>query len=114
MRKASMLLTATLSVALLGGAGAGPALDAPDAAQRLAALYANEARWELAALPEIVSLEEDPDPAVAAAARLLVRRYLVWGPTRPGWRERRDANRPGFEPWDRAGLRAWRARGSRR
>jgi len=39
-----------------------------------------------------------------------VRRYLVWGPTRPTWRDRREGNRPGFEPYDGAGLRAWRAR----
>lgn len=112
MRTTLFLLTCALVALLLGGAGApGPALDAPAPSLRLAALRANEARWHHDSLPELIELESDPDPAVREAARLLVRRYLVWGPTRPTWRDRKDGNRPDFEPYDRTGLRAWRARG---
>jgi hypothetical protein len=88
-------------------------LASPRPAERRAALELGALLWDHGALPLLVALESDPSPSVREAARQLVRRYLVWGPRRPGWRERRDANRPGFEPWDRAGLRAWRARGGR-
>ena len=112
MRTTLLLLTCALAALLLGGGGTPePALDAPDVSQRLAALRANEQRWDHDSLPELIELESDPDPAVREGARLLVRRYLVWGPTRPTWRDRRDGNRPDFEPYDRAGLRAWQARG---
>ena len=112
MRTTLLLLTCALVALLLGGArAAGPALDPPDPSLRLAALRANEARWDHDSLPELIELECDPDPAVREAARLLVRRYLVWGPAQPTWRDRRDGNRPDFEPHDRTGLRAWRARG---
>jgi hypothetical protein len=79
--------------------------------RRRAALEANGAAWDARVLPLLERLEHDPDAEVRRLARRLVRRYLIWGPAPPSWRERRDANRPGFEPWDRAGLRAWRARG---
>ena len=109
MRTTLRLLSCALAALLLGGTGT--RRPAPDASQRLAALHANEQRWGHDSLPELIELESDPDPAVREAARLLVRRYLVWGPTRPTWRDRKDGNRPDFEPYDRTGLRAWRARG---
>ncbi|MDJ0849386.1 MAG: hypothetical protein QNK04_13515 [Myxococcota bacterium] len=91
-------------------ARARPRFASPDPRLRAAALEANAAAWDAEALPRLIALEDDPDPFVRDLARRLVRRYLIWGTQRPTWRERRDGNLPGFEPWDRAGLRAWRAR----
>lgn len=67
--------------------------------------------WDYDGLPHLVELESHPDPELREAARALARRYLVWGPTRPTWRDRLEANSRPFEPYDRAGLRAWRDRG---
>ena len=112
MRTDRLLLTCAFAALLVAAGGQPePALDALGPAQRLAALHANERRWNHDSLPQLVVLERDPDPVVREAARDLVRRYLIWGPTRPTWRERRKGNRPGFEAHDRAGLRRWRARG---
>ena len=111
MRTTLLLLTCAVAALLVGvGGTTGPALDSPEPVQRLAALRANEQGWDHDSLPELIELESDPDPAVREVARLLVRRYLVWGPARPTWRDRRDGNRRDFEPHDRSGLRAWRAR----
>lgn len=86
------------------------ALRDPSPAVRRVALEVNATVWDHEALPILIELENDPDPQVRRQARLLARRYLIWGPQRPTWRQRRDANQPGFEPHDRPGLRALRAR----
>ena len=95
-------------------AAGGSPLASPDPRVRADALEANAEAWDAAALPLLIRLEEDPDPRLREQARGLVRRYLIWGPTPPTWRQRREANRRDFEPWDRAGLRAWRDRGRAR
>jgi hypothetical protein len=87
------------------------ALGDPDPARRLAAVHACEIVWDHAALPLLRAREDDADPGVRRAARRLVRRFHIWGPERPTWRDRERANRPEFAPHDRAGLRAWRRRG---
>jgi hypothetical protein len=106
---------------LAGGAPATPedayvlqrrALGDPDPARRLAAVYACEIVWDHAALPLLREREGDADPGVRRASRRLVRRFHIWGPERPTWGDRERANRPGFAPHDRAGLRAWRRRGA--
>lgn len=113
MRRTRLGLTAitgVLAATLLGGAASELSLDAADRNAQLAALRSNEARWEYSELPQLIALERAPDLEVREAARLLVRRYLIWGPQRPTWIDRRDADRSDFEPHDRMGLRAWRGR----
>jgi hypothetical protein len=77
---------------------------------RRAALDVNGAHWDYDALPILIDLESDPDTGVRYAARHLTRRYLIWGPTQPTWRDRKEANSSDFAPYDREGLRAWRSR----
>ena len=88
-----------------------PFLDDPAPELLHAALMVNGAVWDYDVLSGLHALEAHADPAIRGAARQLGRRYLIWGPTRPTWVERQQGNAPDFEPHDRAGLRAWRARG---
>lgn len=87
-------------------------LEHPDAERRLAAVHACETEWERGAVALLREREDERDPRVRRAARQLLRRFHVWGPARPTWRDRALANRAGFAPYDRAALRAWRARGA--
>lgn len=81
-----------------------------DAFVRRASIQVNGILWDFDALPELLELEDDSDPVVRRAARALVRRYFIWGPTRPTPLDRKMAN-SAFEPFDRQGLRSWRMRG---
>jgi len=86
-------------------------LQDPSPELRRAALAANGALWDHGALSLLIALEHGSDPHVRSGARQLTRRYLIWGPSRPTWRDRKEANDdPAFTPHDRAGLRAWRRR----
>jgi len=89
----------------------GPLLLDPSPEQRLAAHEESAAGWDYDAPPELIALENDTDPQVRRRARQLVRRYHIWGPHRPTWQQRRDADPREFQPYDRTGLRSWRRRG---
>lgn len=87
-----------------------PFLADPAPELRRAAVAISGSLWDHDALPILLVLENDTDPGVRQAARQLVRPYLIWGPHRPSWRDRMEANDRPFTPYDRDGLRAWRAR----